>query len=410
MGIFANFTWRPWGKPLSGGRFGFATSGTRSKFNVTPETAMQITAVLCGARVIAEGFAQPPLNVFEETDDERGRTVRKIARDHHLHKLLNRKPNGWMTSFEWRELMALHAVIASDGYSFINRFTRGDRKDEVAELLPMAPDEVEPVLGENFELQYKWHVPGQEPVTLKRDQVFHLRGPSWDGYTGLDILRLAREAIGLSGAIERSQADHFGKGARPSGVLSTENTVPKATVEKIRTHWVERFGVNGEGGTAILDNGWKWNLAQMAAVDSQLIESRAFQIEEIGRALRVFPLMMMAADKVANFASASEFFTAHVVHSLGPWYERGEQAIKRDIIGDDGGNEHLYARFKVDGLMRGNPKERADFNRSMSDGGIFTRNEVRVDEGKNPIDGLDDPLTPLNMVRGPGDPPEDGDE
>jgi hypothetical protein len=34
--------------------------------------------------------------------------------------------------------------------------------------------------------------------------------------------------------------------------------------------------------------------------------------------------------------------------------------------------------------------------------GIYTRNELREEEGKDPIDGLDEPLQPLNMQSGQG--------
>ena len=30
--------------------------------------------------------------------------------------------------------------------------------------------------------------------------------------------------------------------------------------------------------------------------------------------------------------------------------------------------------------------------------GIYTRNELRDEEGKDPLPGLDDPLTPMNMA------------
>ena len=33
----------------------------------------------------------------------------------------------------------------------------------------------------------------------------------------------------------------------------------------------------------------------------------------------------------------------------------------------------------------------------MVEAGIYTRNEIRDDEGLDPLDGLDDPLTPMNM-------------
>jgi hypothetical protein len=42
----------------------------------------------------------------------------------------------------------------------------------------------------------------------------------------------------------------------------------------------------------------------------------------------------------------------------------------------------------------------------MAEMGIYTRNELRDEEGKDPLPGLDEPLTPMNMTTGTeaGDP------
>ena len=46
-------------------------------------------------------------------------------------------------------------------------------------------------------------------------------------------------------------------------------------------------------------------------------------------------------------------------------------------------------------------KDRAVWSRTMAELGIYTRNELREEEGKDPIDGLDVPLTPMNMSKNP---------
>jgi hypothetical protein len=42
----------------------------------------------------------------------------------------------------------------------------------------------------------------------------------------------------------------------------------------------------------------------------------------------------------------------------------------------------------------------------MAEMGIYSRNELRDEEGKDPLPGLDEPLTPLNMTMG-SDPVDD---
>jgi hypothetical protein len=64
------------------------------------------------------------------------------------------------------------------------------------------------------------------------------------------------------------------------------------------------------------------------------------------------------------------------------------------------GSGPLFAEFDVRYLMSGSMKDRAMWARTMAELGIYTRNELRDEEGKDPLPGLDDPLTPLNMAGG----------
>jgi hypothetical protein len=48
--------------------------------------------------------------------------------------------------------------------------------------------------------------------------------------------------------------------------------------------------------------------------------------------------------------------------------------------------------------------DRAVWARAMAELGIYTRNELRDEEGKDPLPGLDEPLTPANMNGAPAAP------
>ena len=66
------------------------------------------------------------------------------------------------------------------------------------------------------------------------------------------------------------------------------------------------------------------------------------------------------------------------------------------------GNGPLYCEFDTRYLTAGAMKDRAVWARSMVELGIYTRNELREEEGRDPLPGLDEPLTPLNMTPGQG--------
>ena len=68
---------------------------------VSPETALSCSAVLACVRVISETVAALPLNVYERLAGG----GKDVANDYSLQLVLSEQPNGWMTSFEFRELM-----------------------------------------------------------------------------------------------------------------------------------------------------------------------------------------------------------------------------------------------------------------------------------------------------------------
>jgi hypothetical protein len=49
-------------------------------------------------------------------------------------------------------------------------------------------------------------------------------------------------------------------------------------------------------------------------------------------------------------------------------------------------------------MRAGSMKDRAQWARTMAETGIYTRNELREEDGKDPLPGLDKPLTPMNMT------------
>lgn len=362
---------------LMQGWFGMTT---KAGANITTQTALLVPVVLCGARVIAEGVAQLPVVV------KRGKIVGdrmyfSPAYDHWSWLLLRKRPNAWMTSFEFREALTIHAVLNGNGYAYIVR----GLNDEVTELIPISSDMCKPEQLSDYTVQYQIRDGKRLLGTVKASDILHIHGPSWDMISGINIVRQAAEAIGLATVLQNQQSTLAGNGGRPSGVLSSSQALGKEAQDSLKKSWLERFGPGGEGGVAILDGDWKYNSLTMSGVDQQHIETREHQIAEVARALRVFPQMLMSAvDKTTTYGSAEQFFIAHVKHSLGPWIERWEQAIERDILRDD----TLECEFDTTWLESGTMVDRGEFYaKAQGSGGTkgwLTANDIRAREGYNP--------------------------
>ncbi len=358
---------------------GFMSWSTYSGVPVSDRSALDIPAVLCAVRVIAEGLAQAGVRVVKETVID-GKSFMKVQPDHWAHVLLSQRPNGWQTPFEFIEGMVLNAALGK-GAIAIKNTVRG----EVRELLPVPTSSWTVEQLPDWSLRIRVDYADKSHGYFTKDQVLFLRGPSLDGYQGLPAFQAARQAIGLSAALEKQQAKLAGAGGKPSGVVSFDNALSAETRKDLQETWQEKFGPNGDGGIAILDGKTEYHALTMTSVDAQHLESRRFQIEEIARAFRVQPIMLMQSDKAATFASAEQMFRMHVIHTLMPWMKRFEQALTRDVIGPGTG---LAADFDERSLLRGDFKDMAEFyTKALGAGGQpawMTQNEVRADQGLEP--------------------------
>lgn len=387
--------------------------GARAKSGamVTRETALRVSAVLSCARVISEGVAQVPFKLMRT-----GRSgisvypTRTDATEHPLYDLLYRSPNGWQTSFEFRETQVLHVLFAGGAYAFKNVIDIGTRGPQVAELILLDPSRVTVRQNDDWTLTYRVRGRSGDTKDFPQSAIWHVRGPSWDGVLGMDVLNLAREAIGLSISAEESQAGLHERGVRPSGIYSVEGSLNSDQYRQLKS-WIERemAGAANVGSAMLLDRSAKFQSLAMTGVDAQHLETRRHQIEEVCRFFRVMPIMAGYSDKTATYASAEQMFLAHVVHCLMPWYERIQQSAEVNLLTSEERRQGYYIKLMEAGLLRGAMKDTSEYLGKMTQTGVMSRNEARSKLDLNPLPGLDEPLTPTNMTTDPTGAPSMGD-
>lgn len=365
---------------------------SKSGQSVTVANALKVATVLACVRVISEGVAQVPFKLLKA--DGRQRIE---AREHPLWDLLHRKPNDVTTSFGFRETLAIHAALTGNGFAFISRGHGG----KVLELINIEPGAVTVVRSDRMGEPPTYKIRGKngETQTFPAESILHIQGPSWDGVAGMEVVKLAREAIGLAMATEEAHARLHSNAARPGGLLSVDGTLKDDQFKALRK-WIEDNYTGGSNTwkTMILDRSAKFLPTAMSGVDAQHLETRRFQIEEVCRIFRVMPIMVCSNDKASTYAGAEQNFLAHVVHTLQPWYERIEQAIDCQLLTAAERSAGYYTKLEESGLLRGALKDTAEYLYKLVGIGILTRNEARQFLDINPVVGLDEPLTPINLT------------
>ena len=375
--------------------------GTVAGVVVTDKTALQVSTVLACVKTIADGCATPDLHVYREIDDG----TRQRATNIPEYRLLSRRPNEWQTSFEWRRQMTIHAALTGAGLSIKVKGLNG----RVKELIPVMPGQWDVQRNSRYGLVYKCWDQFGVIGEFKPDDVFLLNNLQWDWVKPMNAVTLARAAIGLAMATERSQSAMHANGLRPSGTYSVEGNLNAEQHERLAAFLKRKSGPDNTGTPLILDRAAKWFNTSISGVDAQHVETRRLQIEEICRAYGVFPIMVGHSDKSATFASSEAFFSAHVKHTLAPWHRAWTQRIDEMLLDGSG---PLFAEFDTRYLLAGSTTDRAQWARTMVEMGIYTRNEIRDNEGLDPLPGLDEPLTPLNMTQGnePADEPKEPED
>lgn len=356
-------------------------------------TAIEVSAVFACNRVIGNGMAQVPLKLMRESRD--GKT-KLPAKDHRLYKLLSAKPNRWQTSFQWRQMVSWHVELCGEHFSYINRVF-----GNVVELFPFTPGAVKVIEIDPGEYEYEVTAPNGSKKIYPAQSILHVRGPSWDGVRGLEVVKIAREAIGLAMATEESAASLHKNGVRTSGVYSVEGKLDQ-TQHKDLTEWIEKHYAGSEkaGKPLILDRAGKWIGTQMTGIDAQALETRKNQIEEICRFHGVMPIMAGYSDKAATYASAEQMFLAHVQHCLAPRWTNYEQAFDASLLTEKERDSGLFFNFTEEGMIRGSIKDTKDTILGYVNGGILTPNEGRALLDRNPMeDGESDKLRiPVNVA------------
>ena len=365
---------------------------TKSGQNITPETALYTSAVFACIRVISETVASLPLMIYRKKDGG----GKEVHDTHPLYPIIHDSPNPWQTKFEFFEMETGHVALRGNGYNFIVR----DQAGRIKGFVPLNPSRMTIEVDGDFDvpnIKYRYVAEGLEKEQLFNfDEIWHLKGISSDGITGISPLTMARESIGLAQAAEGHGATFFKNGAQPSIVASVPGRLHEDTRKNLRDSIQNAVSGDNKFKVLLLEQGLDAKSIGMTNADSQYLETRQFQVEEIARIFRVPSILIGHSNNNSTYASAEQFMLSFVTHTIRPWVSRIEQSINKYLLSDQDRKAGVFAEFKLDGLLRGDTQSRYTAYASALQNMWMTRNEVRGLENLNPApdgDKFENPAT-----------------
>ena len=364
---------------LQAAGFSLAQAMTPAGVSIGPETALKLSAAFACDRLISETVASLPAFVYERLTDG----GRQRATNHPLYDVLHRQPNEYQTAAEFFDFMTHCALMRGNGFARIVPGARGF----VDQLIPLHPDAVTMEPLPRGGLRYRVSRPEQAPLILLDEDVLHVKGMSRDGVTGVSVITYAAESLGLALAADRYGARFFRNNARPGGVLETAKTLSPDAALRLKQSWEEAHTGDSQHRVAVLEEGLTFKDVGLNNKDSQFLETREFQAEDICRWFRVPPHMVGLTSKVTSWGSGIEQLgQGFITYTLMIWLKRWEQAISRDLILAP---NKYFVEFATEALLRGDTKARYDAYAIALDKGFMSPNEVRQFENLNPRPGGD---------------------
>lgn len=373
--------------PLRGAR-------TSAGVTVTPEKALQISAVYSCVRLLAETGSMLPVSLLRRTADGRER-----VRDHPLYRLVAEDANPNLDAAEYWRLMLGWMLLRGNAYAYVQRNRAGDPVG----LWPVAPTSVEPRRGTDGGLVYAVTLDADEyaPITernglVRGENMQHYRAFGLDGVEGLSPIGLARQSAGISFAAQSYIGGFFERDASPGSTISVPGELSDKAYERLTTLWQDLHeGFDRSHRLALLEGGAKWEHTSLSPADAQFLETYRLTRADIAGIYGVPPHMIGDVDKATSWGTGIEQQSlGYVIYSLMPWLTRLERVVSR-LRGPD---RTLYVKINPAGLQRGDITARYTAYAQARQWGWFSANDIRELEDLDPIEDGDTYLHPVNMV------------
>lgn len=368
--------------------FGGGLSTTSGK-DVNEEKALGLTAVWACVSIISRTMASLPLPVYRKLKP----TGKERVSNNPLYALLNESPNPEQTSYEWRSLMSIHQNLWGAGISEIEF----DKNGQPIALWPIPPWRVTPARTKKKELIYKVSMPDGPEKTFYPYEVVVFQSMTTSRDYWMSPISVHRETIGSALAVKEFGARTFGQGVNPAGIISGVKFTNEEAHKTLTKEYAGYEGLGQAHRLMFVDEGHTFEKIGLPPQDAQYLETKQFDISEVARMFHMPLFMLQEHTKSTSWGKGlEEQKNGFVTFTILPGTVQWEQELNRKLIF----NKNMFCEFLLDGLLRGNIKDRMDAYTKAFNMGLLSLDEIRELENRNPIENDlgKTRFVPLNMT------------
>lgn len=295
--------------------------------------------------------------------------------------------------------MIIDAIIYGDGFAYIHRDGRGN----ASKIEYLAHGECS-IFYNPIESVLLYRVPKKSANYIEPINILHFKMYTEDGVQGRSLLSIAHNTVKLSGSAEKAATDYFKNGMTCQGILSTDVVSLKPNTRKDIINAWNNSQVGTGSGVAVLEAGVKYQPIASSTRESQLLETRLFNVTEVARWFNMSPVLLGDLTKT-SYNSLEQSQLQFVLNTLSPWVIMMEEEANTKLISYKD-KRTFYIDIAEEDIVRSDKQSQVNYLSTLVDKGIISRNEARKQLGYAPVEGGDELIvayTDINQNKISGD-------
>ena len=344
--------------------------------DVKGEALSEATYFAC-LKVLGESIGKLPLKIQQYTEDKGIR----IAREHPFYRVLNERPNRYMTASTFWSTVELCRNHYGNAYAWID--TRNPAKPQLwlmdPKLVSVVYDNARK-LSDVPDVYYRYTTPGGQ-VVLSSEEVLHFKSHhTVDGLVGISVREQLASTIQGNVKAQALVNKMYDSGMTAKSVLqytgSLDDKNVATLVKGIEAYAKGEMKERGVENIVPIPLGFSLTPLNIKLADSQFIEIKQYSALQIASAFGVKPYQIGDYTK-SSYASAEAQQLSFLVDTLLYIVKQYEEEIGYKILLDDEEAKGYHAKFNTAVILRADQKTQIETLSQAVSSFLMTPNEAR---------------------------------
>lgn len=318
--------------------------------NLRDDALKEATYFAC-MKVLSESIGKIPIKIMQHTRQ----TGTLARREHRYYRILNERPNPYMTATTFWAMMELWRNHYGNAFAWID-----ERDPQHPKLWPMHPKDTQIYfdnacrLADVPDVYYRYSIGGQSFVIASAEVLHFKNFLTKDGVTGIPTREQISGVIDGGCKAQKMLNRLYESGMTAKAVLQYTGGLNDANVEALKKG-IQEYAAgkdkSGTGGIIPIPMGFTLTPLNIKLTDSQFLELKQYSALQIAAAFGIKPDQIGDYTK-SSYSSSEAQQISFLVDTMLFIIKQYEEEISEKLLTPDERSEGYMAKFNSRVLMR----------------------------------------------------------